>query len=432
MRKLIFPLLILLTGYRSTSQTKQIHLPNGWSLSPVGKSLQLGDLPLNIAVSPSKKLIAVTNNGQSTQSIQLIDAINNKILHSVEIPKSWLGLKFSADEKYLYASGGNDNRIIKYAVVNNKLALKDSILLGGKWPEKISPAGFDIDDTKKKMYVVTKENNSLYTIDLKTKSIIQKDTLGAESYTCLLSRNKSELYISVWGGDRVAILNTQSGKFSGSIPVGDNPNDLCISPDNHYLFVANANDNSVSVIDLKKRTVIETLNAALYPNSVPGSTTNSVALSADGKTLYIANADNNCLAIFDVSKPGSSKSKGFIPVGWYPTCVRIAGTKIFVTNGKGYTSLPNPHAPGPYDGDTTISYHQGSNRKVNDNEYIGGLFKGTLSIINPPTAKQLGAYSRQVYANTPYNKEKELQSPGEAGNPIPVKIGDTSPIKHVF
>ncbi|MES1217549.1 MAG: alkaline phosphatase family protein, partial [Bacteroidota bacterium] len=65
-------------------------------------------------------------------------------------------------------------------------------------------------------------------------------------------------------------------------------------------------------------------------------------------------------------------------------------------------------------------------------EYIGGLFKGTLSIINPPTAKQLGVYSRQVYANTPYNKEKELQSPGEAGNPIPVKIGDTSPIKHVF
>jgi len=279
---------------------------------------------------------------------------------------------------------------------------------------------------------VTKENNSLYIIDLKSKSIIQKDSIGAECYTALLSTDKKELYISVWGADRIAIFNTTTRKFTESIPVGDNPNDMSLSRNGQYLFVANANDNSVSVIDIKKRKLLETLNAALYPNSVPGSTTNSVALSADEKTLYIANADNNCLAVFDVTKPGASKSKGFIPVGWYPTCVRVVSNKIFVANGKGYTSLPNANAPGPYDGDTTISYHQGSKRKVNDNEYIGGLFKGTLSIVTPPTAKQLSVYSKQVYDNTPYNKDKELQSQGEAGNPIPTKIGDPSPIKHVF
>ncbi|MBS1608032.1 MAG: bifunctional YncE family protein/alkaline phosphatase family protein [Bacteroidetes bacterium] len=432
MRKLFSFFVLLTLYYTAQSQTKQIHLPNGWSLTPAGTSLQLGDLPLNIAVSASKKLIAVTNNGQSVQSIQLIDAAKNKILSIIEIPKSWLGLKFSADEKYLYASGGNDNRIVKYAIVNNKLVMKDSLLLGEVWPEKISPAGLDIDDAKKKLYVVTKENNSLYVIDLKTKKIIQRDTLNAEAYTCILSRDKKELYISVWGGDRIAVFNTLTGKLTGSIPVGDNPNDLCLSADNRYLYVANANDNSVSVVDLKKRIVIETLNAALYPNSVPGSTTNSVTLSSNGKTLYIANADNNCLAVFDVSKPGSSLPKGFIPVGWYPTCVRTVGNKIFVTNGKGFTSLPNPNAPGPYAGDTSISFHKGSTRKVNDNEYIGGLFKGTLSIVNPPSERQLSVYSQQVYANTPYNKEKELLSQGEAGNPIPMKIGDASPIKHVF
>ena len=109
-----------------------------------------------------------------------------------------------------------------------------------------------------------------------------------------------------------------------------------------YLFAANANDNSVSVVDMKNRKVLETLNAALYPGSFVGSTTNGVALSDDDKTLYIANADNNCLAVFDVSKPGSSKSIGFIPVGWYPTSVKVIGKKIFVSNGKGLSSLPNP------------------------------------------------------------------------------------------
>ena len=82
---------------------QQVKLPNGWFLTPVGKSLPLGDLPLNIAVSSSKKYIAVTNNGQSTQSIQLIDVKHAIISDSIDIPKSWLGLKFSADEKYLYA-----------------------------------------------------------------------------------------------------------------------------------------------------------------------------------------------------------------------------------------------------------------------------------------------------------------------------------------
>ncbi|MBU3743287.1 MAG: hypothetical protein FGM61_01905, partial [Sediminibacterium sp.] len=53
---------------------KRVSLPNGWQLTPIGKSLPLGDLPLNLAVSNNKKYIAVTNNGQSTQTIQLLDA----------------------------------------------------------------------------------------------------------------------------------------------------------------------------------------------------------------------------------------------------------------------------------------------------------------------------------------------------------------------
>lgn len=371
--------------------------------------------------------MAVTNNGQSTQSIQLIDVLQEKILDSIDIPKSWFGLKFSADEKNLYASGGNDNWILKYAIIHNKLVLKDSIKLGKKWPEKISPAGIDIDDAKRLMYVVTKENNSLYIISLTSKAILHKEPLYNEAYTCLLSPDKRKLYISVWGGDKIKIFNTVKRKITDSIAVGDNPNDICITKNGKYLFVANANDNSVSVINIRQRKVMETLNAALYPNSVPGSTTNSVALSADEKTLYIANADNNCVAVFDVSKPGSSVSKGFIPVGWYPTSVRTAGNKIYVANGKGFTSMANVLFD-PFHTNSTMGYQKGDN----DRYYIGGLFRGTLSIINTPDAQQLSMFSQQVYKNTPYNKNKELESAGATNNPIPQKIGDSSPIKYVF
>jgi YVTN family beta-propeller protein len=406
---------------------KKVTLPNGWSLSPAGKSLPLGDLPLNMAISNSKKLMAVTNNGQSKQSLQLIDVKTEKILDNIEIKKSWLGIHFSNDEKYLYASGGNDNWILLYAIINNKLKLKDSIKLGDKWPNKISPAGIEIDDAKNLMYVVTKDNNSLYIINLKNKTIVQQIPLDAEAYTCLLSANKKLLYISIWGGKKVTVFNTIEKKVTDNINVGDHPNELCLTKNGNYLFVANASDNSVSVIDTKQHKVIETLTASLYPDAPQGSATNGLALSEDEKKLFIANADNNCLAVFDIAKPGNSESEGFIPTGWYPTCVKVVGKKIFVTNGKGFSSFANPKGPSPV---KRRVKHQADDE--DGPQYIGGLMKGTMSIIDMPSEKQLSIYSQQVYKNTPYTKEKETLSRGEAGNPIPQKVGDKSPIKYVF
>lgn len=434
-KKLILTSLVVLPAFAiaQSNENKKVLLPNGWTLSPAGRSLPLGDLPLNIAVSRSKKLMAVTNNGQSVQSIQLINPATEKILDNVVVPKCWYGLKFSADEKYLFASGGNDNRILKYAIVNSKLILNDSILLGKKWPEKVSPAGIDIDDAAQKLFVVTKENNSLYVVDLASKKIIHQDTLNEPAYSCLLSNNKKELYISLWGGKKVLVFDIASQKITAQISVGENPNELLLSKNGQYLFVACAGDNAVSVIDIKQRKELEVLNAALYPNSPTGSASNGLAISDNQQTLYVANADNNCLAVFDISKPGFSRSKGFIPTGWYPTNVKVIGKKIFVSNGKGFTSYPNAKGPNPTNKKEEVNYQQGDYKKQQSKiQYIGGLMKGQMSIIDEPTVVKLAAYSKTVYENTPYTKEKELHAKGEAGNSIPMKVGDPSPIKYVF
>ncbi|MGD0583655.1 MAG: bifunctional YncE family protein/alkaline phosphatase family protein [Bacteroidales bacterium] len=411
-------------------EARRIFLPNGWDITAVGKSLALGDLPLNIAVSPTKKMFAVTNNGVSLQTVQLFDAVNEKLLDSVVMAKSWLGLTFSSDGNYLYVSGGNDNIIVRFEIKDKKLVPSDTIVLGKPWPEKISVAGIATDEGKKLLYAVTKEDNSLYVADLATRKVLNKFPLGGEGYTCILSPDKATLYISCWGCSRILMFDTGKMKFSGSLPVGNHPNDMCITANGRYLFVANANENSVSVADLSRGVIIEVLNSSLFPGSPAGSTTNSVALSQDEKTLYIANADNNCLAVFDVSAPGSSKSKGFIPSGWYPTCVRVINKKLLVSNGKGFSSMANPDGPSPVVNE--VEYQHSGKKNIKKEQYIGSLFTGTLSIINQPDKKQLAVYSHAVYANTPYNRQKDYISEGEDGNPIPRKVGDPSPIKHVF
>jgi YVTN family beta-propeller protein len=442
--KLLLFLFVLLTVNSIRSQdlsaieNHRVKLPNGWSLTPVGKSIPLGDLPLNIEVSKTHHYAAVTNNGQSIQTIQLIDAKKGVELDKVVISKAWGGLAFSSDEKFLYVSGGDNNWVIRYSIINNKLIASDTIRLGGIWNKQknaqaISPTGLALDDTKGILYVVTKQDNSLYLVDLNTKTIQRKIELGTEAYTCLLSPDKSKLYISLWGRDKVAMYDTKKNALADSIAVGDNPNDLCISHNGRYLYVSNANDNTVSVIDLLKSKVLETLNTAVYPTQLSGTTSNSVALTNNDKTLYIANADNNCLAVFDVSHPGSSHSLGFIPTGWYPSVVRVIDNNLFVANAKGFSSLPNPSGPNPIGAKQSVLLHGGDTSKPQQVQYIGGgLLMGTLSMIPIPSEKELSVYSQAVYHNTPYHTAQETLAEGEAGNPIPRKKEDASPIKYVF
>ncbi len=131
---ILFSLLLVQQGFAQwpgkNETTQQILLPNGWKLSPAGHSVQLGDLPLNMQLSASGKYLAIANNGQSTQSLQLIDPKTEQIIDEQVLAKSWYGIAFSKDEKHLYASGGNDNWIVDFNIENNKLGKSDTITLG--------------------------------------------------------------------------------------------------------------------------------------------------------------------------------------------------------------------------------------------------------------------------------------------------------------
>lgn len=337
-----------------------------------------------------------------------------------------VGLAFSPDEKYIYASAGNDNKINIYKIENNQLQRDGEIVLDKPWPVKVSPAG--LCATEKHIFVVAKDNNTLYQLDLANKSIIKKIPLTAEAYTCILSPDKNLLYISLWGGAKILIFDIATSKIIDEIA---NPNDMVLTKDGQYLYVSHGNDNTVSVIDTKLKQRIETLSCSLYSDSPVGSTPNGVTLSDDDEKLFIANADNNYLAVFEVEQRGKSHSWGFIPTGWYPTSVKTIGNKMYVTNGKGLSSSANPKGPNPVS--SKSPQFKGANPEaIRGTPYIGVFFKGTLSIFDFPNEKTLADYSKIVYKNTPYTKTSEIESEGERGNPIPTKLGQKSPIKYLF
>ena len=402
--------------------TKTVQLPDGWNLSPVGTNIPLGDLPLNLAVSANQKWMTVMNNGQSGHDIQLIDIQKEQVVDTLAVKRAWLGLIFAEGDSILFASGGHENLIWQLKRNGNQLSIKDSIVLGRPWPDqKIHPSGIAWDHKDEVLYAVTKEDSSLYVIDWKNKSVDYILPLGAEAYTCKLNPDplRKELYISIWGGKKVSVIDLEKKAIKTEISTGSHPNDMILTKDGKTLFVTTANDNGVSVVELDGYKVVSNLNTALYPNAPKGSTPNALCLSEDEKLLFVANANNNCLAVFELEKEGEIEPMGFIPTGWYPTAVKSIGSKIWVANGKGIASAANPNGPNPY------------SRKRNE-EYIGGMFKGSMSVIEIPEEKELSDYTMMVYGNTPYDKEAELIPGSLKDNPVPSKVGDPSPIKYVF
>src|ERR1700736_4328908 len=84
-------------GAQNTPMTSQ-----GWTLTPAGRQVALGDRPLSIASSPDGRLLLVGNSGQSTQSLMVIDRQSGSVRQTIAYPPPeslFLGLVFSPDGK---------------------------------------------------------------------------------------------------------------------------------------------------------------------------------------------------------------------------------------------------------------------------------------------------------------------------------------------
>ncbi len=399
-------------------------LPNGWKLTPAGNQINIGELPLNSIVTKNENYLITSNSGAGENSLSVVSLQEEKEVQRIKIDKTWRGLAFNKDESKLFVSGGNNNLIYIYDFKNGLLSLSDSLIAGKKYPkEKISITGVDFWDKKNYLLAVSKESNTLYVFNVESKQLVKELKMPGECFDIKINHAKTLAYVSIWGKASVAEINLNDISIANIIKTGDHPCEMLISKDDSRLYTANANNNSVSVIDLESKKEIEKLNSALTADAPYGSTPNAICLNKDELVLFIANADNNYLAVFDVSKKSESKSLGFIPVGWYPVSVKYLSSKdeIVVSNGKGTSSSPNPDGPNPL---------KKKSRKYE--QYIGSLFKGAVSVIPMPDEKQLSVLSERVYLNTPYaSNEKKTENTQSAISAVHnSKASDK--IKYVF
>lgn len=397
-------------------------LPNGWRISPVGQHITIGDLPMNLVMTPDGNHVIVTNNGYSQPNLVVYDFTRNIVRDRVTLESAWLGLAFHPDGQRLYSSGSAKNRIDELSWSKGELKKTGDIPLP-KPADDSFVGGLAVSPDGKKLFAVHVLGEKLHAVDLEKRVVTKTIDLPAEPYTVLVSPDSRTVYVSLWGGARALVFAADDLSLQHEIPVGEHPNAMVLSKDGSRLFVACANTNAVWNIDLKEGYATEQIGIAPFPNMPPGSTPNALDLSPDGKTLLVANADNNTVAVVDIESDGRGEVEGFIPTGWYPTGVRFSkdGKKIFILSGKGLTSDATP---------------RGRSAGINigpDAQYTGSMLWGTLTTLNTPDQARLKEYTAVALYVTPDTGKTQLapaQAP--ARSVIPTKVGAPSPIKHVF
>ncbi len=405
-------------------------LVSGWKTTPAGRQLLSGDMILSGQVSPDGKLFAFTNTGYTHHGLHIVDLATEKEIASFPMEQAWSGLAFSPDGRRIFVSSGAGYPVsdIQYFDRWDKEGWKDGragLTLVGAAKDKTAISSLNVSADGNLLYALNNSDDHLYILETRGGRAVARLMVGDHPLSARLSKDGTKLYVANLGGASVAIVDIRDPSrpaVTATLSTDPHPNDLALTADDR-LFVSCGNTNNVISFDLKTGQRLEVINTALGPKAPAGSTPNSLALAPDEETLYVANADNNSVAVIDVEKRGQSKMLGFLPTGWYPTFVTTSadGKRVIVASGKGSGTGPSrvkrpvdPIAP-------ALSF-----------QHHGNQLNGMVSFIDTPDAKKLAELTKQVYDNALY-RDTLLETSGAGGESmIPTKVGEPSPIKHVL
>jgi YVTN family beta-propeller protein len=271
---------------------------------------------------------------------------------------------------------------------------------------------------------------------------------GVTAWSAPSSRETQKVFVSCWATASVAVMDAiHPEKPVTWIPVGSHPTAMLLNAARTRLFVANSNEDSVSVIDTPLDRVVETISVRLSEKSLLGGSPEGLALSADGATLYVANAHSNAVAVValgpaarganarkeerkssgdddDKQSPPRSEVRGFIPTGQYPSALAVADGWLFVANGKGSgfersSLIANDSGRAPNAANDRFPAGTGGTRQ--GGEYDAALVAGTISQVALPDSRALANYTTQVMRND-----------GLIGAPDVRLFPGASPIHHVI
>ncbi len=418
-------------------------LSNGWRLKPAGTQVALDTLPMSSALSKDGKFLLVLNGGYKPPSISVLTVDSPHEVARVPVADAWLGLAFSQDGSKVYVGGGSKATVFEFtfsAAGELKPAREMIVAPADKRTYEDFIGDVAVSPDGAKIYAADMYHDTIVAIDARSGAVTDRFKTGRRPYRIVFHPDGKAFFVSSWTDGTVYLHDTKTGTESAHLRLGPHTTDMVLSAkntedkdkdkdkDSYRLFVAAANTNNVFVVginDTKQMTQVESINVAMTARQPLGMTPSAVSLSPDQRFLFVACSDANVVAVADISE-ARSHVMGFIPTGWYPTGSRaLPDGRLFVLNGRGLQSYPNPEYAGPK---TVAEAHKGDARA----HYVGVLQTGTMSVIDPVSAESLDKYTQLAQSLSPYRDSDLTLTMLPTDSVIVPRPDKPSPIEHVI
>jgi YVTN family beta-propeller protein len=175
-------------------------------------------------------------------------------------------------------------------------------------------------------YVTNHGSNSVSVIDLATNSVAATVPVGQNPVGVAVTPDGAFVYVANYGADSVSVLATMTNNVVATIPVSANPWGVAITPDGASVYVTNNTSNTVSVIATATNTVVATVPVGARPLGL--------AITPDGAFAYVANNHSHTISVIGTQ---TNTVEATIPVSLYPYAVAITpdGDQVHVTQSYG-------------------------------------------------------------------------------------------------
>ena len=219
-------------------------------------------------------------------------------------------------------------------------------------------------------------------------------------------------------GPRVGQRDNGIAVYSGS-----HPNSVVVSSE--AIFVANGNNDSISVLDPRSYEERDRIDLTLLRGRdrvLKGVQPVGLALSPDESYLYVAEAGINAIGVIRLNGRHGHLI-GHIPTGWWPSAVRVSadGKSLYVANARGRGAGPNPVGRKPIAEVHRARHREPDSHSERSTGWTCSRRASTRTTALPTTSATM------AMAGSSFGRRKE------PANPIPDQAGKPSAqIKHVI
>lgn len=408
-----------------------VRIPSDQLIQPAGESLSFTGRPVDMAFGKDGRRLYVKDD----EGITVVDVDGWKVQQRLAMKggTSLHGICVSADGKFLYASDAAAGVVEGEIASDGQVAWKRTFeMLKPKVGGSAYPIGLlPLEDGK--MAVALSRSNEVAVLDLASGKVEASIPVDVAPYGLARVADGSVL-VGCWAatprekvktapssgtpvevdergigvGGTVCVVDLTKKTVNARIPVGLQPCDIQVQGGKAY--VANANSDTVSVLDLTKNRVERTIFVKPDAKLPFGSAPNALAFAPNDR-MFVACGGNNAVA--QVKLGGKPAVQGFVPAGWYPNALLLKGDTLYVANAKG----------------------NGSRGGKNEVKRLVYEFEGTITRFPLPDAPQLKKYTAQV--TNDLDVPRILRARERSGNktatavPVPQRLGDPSTIEHV-